>query len=240
MAVPAALVAIDHFGFWKHADRLTAAGTVVAAIAAIFIGFKAARIAQSQRQLASMEILRAAYGEFFKKEELRRVRRHFIESYQANQVDEALARIILNYFEDIALYVRRGFVDARITYELLSPWIIHYWYPSKAFVDQIRQELKHPEYWCGLEGIVEQFQGFARKDSRRFWPGFKWLNGFWRWVTGFDHTEPYTRPPTPDETSLFFEREIAELDALADIAAVPPRPVLNRSSTSSETPGNAR
>src|SRR5579862_321015 len=174
--------------FWESASRVTALGAVVAAGAAIWVGWKAGQIATAQRDVAGMDLLRQTYDQFFHGAEMRMVRHAFVDGWQKGENNDAAASRILNLFEEIGEYVVKEFVPKDVAYDMLSMWVLHYWYASESYIADKRGSPPDLQIWEHAQTMVEDFEDREDRAQKRA------------------KRTPLTRPYPKDELDDFFAR----------------------------------
>jgi hypothetical protein len=169
-------LAADHLGFWKHASRLAALGSVAAAgatiaavVVAAMIGKKAGQIAHVQKEIVGLQVLRDI-NERFDSEPIQQARCAVASAVVVQQEPsgESLG-LILDLFEEMGLYTTRSYVPIEVASELMSFPVICYWYAGHNFVMQERARLEDTTVWCSLEELIRQMHLHSKASGVTAW-----------------------------------------------------------------------
>ena len=124
-----------------------------------------ARTADTQRDIAGLDVLIKCFKNFTDGSVMRKARLDFAVSYGRGAIAPRAAVDILNCFEEVALYVDQEVVKPEIVWHLL-PDIVYYWTAAHPFVLQ-QQDLTGDRYeWCLTHDLVEKLREVsARKQD---------------------------------------------------------------------------
>lgn len=128
-----------------------------------------ARVADNQQEIAGLQALTLAYDRFFSSPEIKGCRLAFSSAWLGGQRDDRAAKEILNTLETVGLHVRRGYVPPEVVSDLMSFWVIAYWYGSRSYVDERRAELKDPTVWVLVERLVDALQKVSNDQGVKEW-----------------------------------------------------------------------
>ena len=117
------------------------------------------------------------------------MRRDFINAWLEQRPVDAYARQVLNFFEDVGVFLQKDWVGDDVAYELLSAWVLHYWDASAPFV--ATESAIAPDSWDKTAEMVDTFHKLAGASA-------------------------FARTCTPQMITRFFRRELAELDTFDD------------------------
>jgi hypothetical protein len=204
------------------------AATVATAFLAWWIGTQAGRIARTQKDVAGMDVLRQTYDNFFNSREMRHLRRAFIKSWWQGEVDGVAARRVLNFFEDIGVFVRKDSVACDVAYDLLSPWVMNYWYAARPFIESERAKPDEQRHNKPSVRLVDRLRGRRTPDAMPAPTDTAAWNRTQSLVEKFEEMEteermqdalkPREYPYPRDELATFFLKELQELDSFLDLA----------------------
>src|SRR5437879_510480 len=90
----------------------------------------------------------------------RKAAKALLEGNPNQSVDE-----VLDWFETVALLVRRGGFDEEFTWHTFYDWMVHYWCAAKDYIHQ--EQEKDPTAWIDLSDLMPRL--FAREigNSKR-------------------------------------------------------------------------
>jgi hypothetical protein len=186
---------------WWSAQRVSAFGSLATVAIGGVLGYVGYRISKGQREVAGLGVLREVTDQFFGDQRLldarRRVTTEWLERHRnkeegvTNEQDASL-RLILNCFQDAAIYVQRKHVPAKVVWDCLSYWVLVYWYVAEGYVGTTRTKTHDKTAWAPVEELVKRLHRQARRKRLKDW----------------------SRRPKDAESSLeFFKREAKSLGA---------------------------
>jgi|SRR5580692_5454699 hypothetical protein len=83
-----------------------------------------------------------------------RIRRQAAKALLEEKPDENVDTI-LDWFETVALLVRRGGLDEEFTWHTFYWWIAHYWYAARDYIREVQQE-EGPATWKDLGSLMSR------------------------------------------------------------------------------------
>lgn len=129
---------------------ITALGTTTAIIIAGYIGHRAGEIARAQRNITGLSEINKL-REKLDTPRWRNIQRNVAIDYLCGRVDRLYAAEILDFIEDLAMYVDRDLISVEIIESLMVFDVICWWYAVRPAV-----ELERAHYGDRTIGKVER------------------------------------------------------------------------------------
>jgi hypothetical protein len=83
------------------------------------------------------------------------------QGWGGREVDE-----VLDFFEGLSLFYRKGILDADTINSFFGYWIKRYWLLAEPYVQETRRRLKYPTLWDGMETMAGQLYVREHKISK--------------------------------------------------------------------------
>ena len=132
---------------------------IVLSVIILYVQLKRARFSQSVDLILKLE------QRFNKDEDMIEARRKAAEALRVNPVSPSPdIEDVLDFFETLALLVRRKALDKEMVWHTFYYWMHRYWLLSKAYIRE-KQESK-PTFWEDYVRLEEQVIAIERKKSK--------------------------------------------------------------------------
>jgi hypothetical protein len=149
-----------------------AAATWVLAIVTLWFGLRQLRLASNQLEAFRMD---ASARERFLREELLlrtqltfmdrfdgselRKQRSVLASYFIKNVQHDLVKEhVLEFFEDLGLFLRRGYLDEELVWSTFGYYAVRWWKAAYDYIDRERTDKKDPEIFADFQELTKRFQ----------------------------------------------------------------------------------
>ena len=173
------------------AASVTAIAAVGTVIAAVYIGHQASKVSKGQKEITGL----AEVNKLMEKYDSPRfqfIRRRVATSYLSGTPDDPYMYEILNFIEELSMYVTRDFISLDVVEELLSFSILCSWYAALPLVEPYREEMKDGGIWIGAEELVNKLHASSKKQG----------------------VEAWARPPDIDQMRSYFQQTLRTSEQL--------------------------
>ena len=117
---------------------------------------------QAQQQSQQLEALRAdlrvrlqlTFGDRFDSERTLAARKHLAERFLAAAAPSEIKETVIDFFEDMGLFLRRGLLDEEIVWDTFGFYAVRWWLACKNYVLEERKRTDDPTVFSDFEGLV--------------------------------------------------------------------------------------
>ena len=187
--------------FWTFVGSVgTCAGTVMAAVGVLVAALSfGATVQQSRLSLGADMVLKL--DDSFKTPAMKSARARAAQKLAAGALtSDENVDVVLDFFEKVGLFERRGVIDAELAWHTFYYWIIHYYHLSKSYRDYARQG--DDSLWEDIDRLYERVM--TAQDKMRPSRASCLIACKWKRMTSTSN-----RVPTPDELARFVHEETA-------------------------------
>lgn len=144
---------------------LGTAGTFVVISVSAGAALVQLRHMRSSNQIVSLNDIKARLDSELYRDALRFVRETFPDRYDEPEVRRLLLRsrrpkefesigLVANFFEELGVFVRLGYIDREITCAVWGRIILDCWSKLEPFISNHRRAFDHPEDWTNFEYVA--------------------------------------------------------------------------------------
>ena len=114
---------------------------------------------QQSQQLQAYRVdlkvrLQLMFGDRFDSERALAARKHLAEQFLAAAAPSEIKETVIDFFEDMGLFLRRGFLDEELVWDTFGFYAVRWWLACKTYVLEERKRTDDPTVFSDFENLV--------------------------------------------------------------------------------------